>query len=263
MRSDFSPPKLDSLARELETEGVCVLRGALGSELISTWARAFDELVAERRSRPGGLAPRGEGRFYVTLPWTGPFSDASVFANPAVLGVLDRVLAQEYRLVQMGADTPVRGSQHQEVHRDYRPLFSDDIVTPLYALAVNFPLCDITEENGPFEMARGTHRMARQAGLDAIAEGRIALERFPMRAGDVMIRTPLALHRGTPNRTNRPRPMVVLGYVMHWLHTPKVDLRVPRCEHARLPKKLRELLRCELVDELPAAPVESYVEFAY
>lgn len=60
-------------------------------------------------------------------------------------------------MVQLGADVPVKGSDYQEVHRDYRPLFSDDFVTPLYALAVNFPLVEVTEENGPFHMARGTH----------------------------------------------------------------------------------------------------------
>lgn len=263
MSAGFSGAELDDHARALERDGVCVLRQVFDRALIERWSGAFSALVEERRGRAGGLAPRGEGRFYVTLPWTQPFADPDVFASGAVLGVLDRVFAQEYRLVQLGTDTPVRGSQYQEIHRDYRPLFSDDVVTPLYALAVNFALCDVTKENGPFEMARGTHRMPKQAALDAVASGAIAMEPFPMRAGDVMIRTPLALHRGTPNRTDRPRPMIVLGYVMHWLHTPKVELQVPRRDHARLPPALQALLRCELVDELATDRAESYVEFAY
>ncbi|MBB5508233.1 hypothetical protein HDG35_004514 [Paraburkholderia sp. JPY681] len=32
-----------------------------------------------------------------------------------------------------------------------------------------------------------------------------------MELGDVMIRDVRALHRGTPNRTEAPRPMVVIG----------------------------------------------------
>jgi hypothetical protein len=75
--------------------------------------------------------------------------------------------------------------------------------------------------------------------------------------------TPLALHRGTPNTTDAPRPMVVLGYVMHWLHTPKVDVTVPRAWYEALPAEQRKLLRCAVVDELPENPAESYVEFAY
>jgi hypothetical protein len=88
------------------------------------------------------------------------------------------------------------------------------------------------------------------------------MEPFPMELGDVLIRSPLALHRGTPNRTDTPRPMVVLGYVMHWLHTPKVDLRVPRAAWERLSTAHRRLLRCEVVEGLDFRP-ESYVDFKY
>jgi ectoine hydroxylase-related dioxygenase (phytanoyl-CoA dioxygenase family) len=254
---------LDRLVDDLNRDGICILPGVLDRALVQRWAEAFERLVAERRARRGGLAPREEGRFYVTLPWVPPFADASVFAHPQVLAVLDRIFPQEYVMVQLAADTPVRGSDYQEIHRDYRPLFSDQVVTPLYALAVNFPLCDVTLENGPLEMARGTHRMPREEGLARIAAGEIAVESFPMRMGDVAIRTPLALHRGTPNRTDSPRPMVVMGYVMHWLHTPKVDLTLPRAYYASLPEPLRKLLRCEVVEKLPEAPVESYVDFKY
>ena len=56
--------------------------------------------------------------------------------------------------------------------------------------------------------------------------------------------------------------MVVMGYVMHWLHTPKVDLRVPRDAYAQLPEATRRMLRCEVVEQLEYRP-ESYVEFKY
>jgi len=72
---------------------------------------------------------------------------------------------------------------------------------------------------------------------------------FLYEASDVTIRTPLALHRGSPNRTNKPRPMVVMGYVMHWLHT-KVDLTLQRDYYESLPAQV-QLLRCQVVDQLP------------
>src|SRR3712207_8636608 len=55
--------------------------------------------------------------------------------------------SQEYVMVQLGADVAGPGSEAQEVHRDYRPLFDDTFVTPLYALAVNFPLVERSEEH--------------------------------------------------------------------------------------------------------------------
>ena len=259
----FTDEQLDAYAEELRHDGICTLPGLFSRELIDSWARAFAALVDARRGRPGALAPRGPGRFYVTLPWVEPFADTGVFANPDLMALLRRIFPQEYRLVQLAADTPERGSAYQEVHRDYRPLFTDQIVTPLYALAVNFPLCDVTPENGPLEMERRTHVLPRDEGLAKVAAGELPLEQFTMKAGDVSVRTPLALHRGTPNRTDQMRPMVVLGYVMHWLHTPKVELSVPRAYYESLPPAQREMLRCEVVDELPAEATESYVEFAY
>lgn len=166
-------------------------------------------------------------------------------------------------MVQLGVDIPVQGSDYQEIHRDFRPLFSDQVVTPLYSLAVNFPLVEVTAENGPFQMARGTHVLPRDEGLVKLTSGEIPMESFYMMPGDVAIRTPLALHRGSPNRTSQPRPMVVMGYAMHWLHTPKVDLTVQRDDYESLPEQTKQLLRCQVVEQLPENKVETYINFKY
>ena len=258
----FSESQLDALADDLNRDGICVLRGLFDRALVQEWADAFARLFEERQSREGALAPRDQGRYYTTLPWVKPFADEHVFANPAVLGVLDRIFVQEYVMVQLAADTPVRGSEYQEVHRDYRPLFTDDFITPLYAVAVNFPLVDVNEENGPFEMARGTHTLTRDEGLRKLEAGEIALESFTLAMGDLMIRTPLALHRGTPNKTDTPRPMVVMGYAMHWLHTANVDLTLPRDYYESLPEERRALLRCNVVEELEEQ-TERYLDFKF
>src|SRR4051812_43951851 len=161
MGASFSDADLDRLVADLNRDGICILRGALAASLVDEWHAAFERLFAARQARPGGLAPREQSRYYLTLPWVPPFADEQVFANPAVLGVLNRIFPQEYVMVQLGVDVPLEGSDYQETHRDYRPLFSDDINTPLYALAVNFPLVEVTEENGPLQHARGTHLMGR------------------------------------------------------------------------------------------------------
>jgi hypothetical protein len=259
----FNDTELDRLAEELNRDGICILRGLFQRSLIQEWAIAFDKLFRERQKIPGGVAPRGPARGYVTLPWVAPFADPFVFANPTIFGILDRVFFQEYRMVQLAADIPMQGSEYQEIHRDFRPLFTDKIVTPLYALAVNFPLVEVTEDNGPFEMARGTHVMPKEEALAKVHSGEIPMEAFYMQPGDAMIRSPLALHRGTPNRTPRPRPMIVMGYVMHWLHTFKVDLNLQRDYYEKLPPHLQELLRCRVVDRLSDDGTETYINFEY
>jgi hypothetical protein len=255
-------PELDTLAEDLNRDGICLLRGLLDDHVIDQWHEAFNRLFYERQKRPGGLAPREKARFYLTLPWVPPFADEHIFAHPVIRGLLDHVFAQEYVMVQLGADVPLQGSEYQETHRDYRPLFTDDFVTPLYALAVNFPLVDVTEENGSLQMARGTHRMTRDDALAKVNRGEIPMESFHMKRGDVSIRTPLALHRGTPNRTNEPRPMIIMGYAMHWLHTPKVDLTIPRDFYETLSEEDQKLLRCRVVDHLEEK-AETYLQFKY
>lgn len=258
----WSSAELDQFAADLNRDGICVVHGIFDQEFIAEWRAAFEELFHERQNRPGGLAPRETARYYLTLPWVRPFANEQVFANPVILGVLNRIFAQDFMMVQLGADVPVKGSDYQEIHRDFRPLFTEEFVTPLYALAVNVPLVEVTEENGAFQMARGTHRLPRKMGLEKVASGEIPLESFYVQPGDVMIRSPLALHRGSPNRTDIPRPMVVMGYVMHWLHTPKVELTLPRDYYESLAPELQKMLRCNIVDQL-GEKAETYVNFKY
>jgi ectoine hydroxylase-related dioxygenase (phytanoyl-CoA dioxygenase family) len=260
---DIPDSELETLAADLARDGICILKGLFDREGIRAWAEAFDALVERRRGIPGALAPRGPGRFYVTLPWTAPFADPDVFAAPALMRLLGKVFAQEFELVQLAADTPGPGSDYQELHRDHRPLFAEDFPTPPYALAANFALCDVTEANGPLQMVRGSHRMTKREAADRLARGEARIESFPVETGDLTLRWPYALHRGSPNRTDRLRPMVVMGYVMHWLRTAKVDLEVPRNVYDTFDPRVRALLRCRVTEAPPAEKAEAYVEFEY
>jgi hypothetical protein len=253
---------VDDAVTDLLRDGAVVLRGLLDPCLVLRWADAFAALWQRRRRSRQGLAPRGPGRYYTTLPWTAPFADADVFANEVILEIVGRILGPHHVLVQLAADTPVRGSVHQEMHRDFPPLFGDGVATPLYALAVNFPLCPVREDNGPFRMARGTHLLPRAEADAAVADGRIPTESVHMDLGDVIVRTPFQLHAGSPNVTNRPRPMVVMGYVCDWLRTDNVHLDVPRSYHEALDPAVQRLLRCEVVDRLRDRP-ETYVHFKH
>jgi hypothetical protein len=259
----FSDQQLDKLARELQDDGICVLRGALDPLLIQGWADAFAQLFERRRTIEGGLAPRETERYYLTLPWREPFADERVFAHPAILGVLDRLFDKDYVMVQLGADVPLPGAEYQEVHRDFMHIFPEEVITPIYAVAVNFPLVKITDENGPFQMARKTHKMTRAEGLKKIETGELEFESFYADPGDVTIRSPLALHRGTPNRSGAARPMVVMGYVRAWMNTPNVSMSIPRAYLDSLPGHLRNRMRCEEIDEVVEDDVETYVNFKF
>jgi hypothetical protein len=85
-----------------------------------------------------------------------------------------------------------------------------------------------------------------------------------MRLGDVMLRDVRGLHRGTPNLTGTPRPMVVIGYSRSWYFRPEVRIEVPRDTFANLPARARRLLRYNpQVDAAPRHFDENYRQFAY
>lgn len=262
----YSEAELDSFTQEVLRESFCVLKGHFPVETLQRWREAFSPLLETHIAREGHLFNRGPGRFYVTLPFTEPFADPSIFEDEDVLGIVMRLVGEDCTLVQLATDTPVEGSDFQDIHRDAPPLFPEtERETPPFQLAVNFPLVDVEIANGPFEVARGTHMMSKAEGLRSIESGEIKLEPVTMKLGDVMIRDVRSLHRGTPNRTREPRPMVVIGYSRRWLFRPEVSIRVPRRELERLSERARFLLRfnpvVESLDDLPETEV--YQSFAY
>ncbi len=86
-----------------------------------------------------------------------------------------------------------------------------------------------------------------------------------MKRGDVMIRDVRGLHRGTPNTTPIPRPMVVIGYSRKWLHRPEVSIEVPRAMMGELSHRARRMLRYNpIVDGIQQNPKsETYDTFSY
>lgn len=115
-------------------------------------------------------------------------------------GVMDdRIIVDPW-----GCDVPVRGSEYRSIHADYRqPLFGERpyLALPIYALVVRFGRVRTTPNNGPIELAPGSHRMIRTEALSAVQVGEIRMQAIPLEIGDVLIRHPWTLHRGSPNHT--------------------------------------------------------------
>jgi hypothetical protein len=252
-------------ADQVLRHGFCVLPGHFRAETLRRWAAAFAPRLQAHIAREGDRKNRGPGRFYVTLPFEPPFADPALFEDEDVLGIVGRLVGDDPVMCQLATDTPLLGSEYQDVHRDTPPLFPETgQETPPYQLAVNFPLCDVTPEMGPFEVARGTHMVPKVEALRRLDSGEARLEPILMKLGDVMIRDVRGLHRGTPNRTGVPRPMVVIGYSRRWLFRPEVNIRVPRSALPGLSPRARQLLRFNpVVVRVDEPEAEVYQSFAY
>jgi hypothetical protein len=264
--SRYQPDEIDRYVAEFHRDGFCILRNHYPVEKLRAWQAAFQPLLDNHLAIEGAKKNRGPARYYVTLPFREPFADPQFYEDEDVLAIVGRLVGDDFVMCQLATDTPLLGSDYQEIHRDTPPLFPETgQETPPFQLAVNFPLIDVTAENGPFEVARGTHVLPNAEALRLIETGERPLEPIALKLGDVMIRDVRGLHRGTPNRTNEPRPMVVIGYSRRWLFRPEVSIRLPRAALTGLSERARHMLRfnpiVESVDEQPAG--ETYQAFAY
>lgn len=239
--------------------------GLFPVEKIDRWNEAFLPLLYRHIEREGHLKNRGPARYYVTLPFVAPFADPEFFENEVILGIVEKLVGRDGVMCQLATDTPLEGSDYQDVHRDTQLLFPETgQETPPYQLAVNFPLVDVTPENGPFEVAPATHMISKEEGLRRLETGEAKLEPICLKRGDVMVRDVRHLHRGTPNHTATPRPMVVIGYSRRWLFRPEVNIRIPRDTYDQLSDRAKFWLRFNpIVDSLEEEASESYQSFAF
>jgi hypothetical protein len=261
----YTTSETEAFAQGVLNDGFCILPDHFSASTLNSWREAFAPLLEAHIQREGHLINRGPARYYVTLPFAHPFADPHIYEDDDILAICERLVGEDMVMCQLATDTPLKGSDYQEIHRDALPLFPETgLETPPFQLAVNFPLVDVTRENGPFEVARGTHMMSKSEGMNQIQAGNIRLEAITMQLGDVMIRDVRGLHRGTPNPTSTPRPMVVIGYSRRWLFRPEVSIRVPRAAVENLSERARHLLRFNpIVESSDVMEGETYQSFAY
>jgi ectoine hydroxylase-related dioxygenase (phytanoyl-CoA dioxygenase family) len=266
MKGRYSDVEIERFAQEALRDGFCVLKNHFSKEKIEAWREACLPLLYRQIELEGGKTSRGSNRYYVTFPFQMPFADPEIFENPDVLAIVEILAGKNFVMCQLASDTPILGSDFQDIHRDCPPLFPETGgETPMYQLALNFPLVDVTPENGPLEIIRGTHMMSRDEGMKLVNSGEKKIEAISLQMGDIMIRDVRTLHRGTPNKTMEPRPMVVIGYSRLWLNRPEVDIKIPRHEFSKLSDFAKRMLRNNpIVEELDLGPKpESYTTFQY
>jgi len=205
--------------QEIQDRGYCVLSAHLPQRLIDDCRDAFWPVLLAYLEAHGHEPNRGPHRHFLPIPFDVPCYAPEFFFDPGILSIVRGVMGDRVVADQWGCDAPLRGSDYQEVHEDYRrPLFEEapDLPLPTYILVVSFGLVRIAAENGPIEIAPGTHRMPRAAALQAVGSGEIGLQSVPLEMGDVLIRHPWTLHRGTPNTTDTPRALATVRYVRRW-----------------------------------------------
>jgi hypothetical protein len=255
----FSKEQFDiaSIMGGLYGDGFIALKNAFSRE----WTKQLydDVMIAyeDALKRPGGAVGRGPKRHYVEIhPEDISFIDLAT--HPWVVAVCEAVLGPEYKIVEIGFDVPNPGAMNQPWHRDFPAL--DDTITGrrLNSLAFNLTLIDVTEDMGPFEIAPGTQWDLPEGFEHGMFPPKTLYPRYEERAqrklpkmGDISARSALTIHRGTENRSDKARPVLVLGVdAPGAINAERHDLQLTKRYFETLPQSLKEHLTYRLVDEL-------------
>ncbi|HEU4534609.1 MAG TPA: hypothetical protein VFS00_10845, partial [Polyangiaceae bacterium] len=113
-------------------------------------------------------------------------------------------------------------------------------------------------EHGPFEIALGTQWDPIPGAADGMFPDKVLWDRYISRAvqklpqrGDISARSALTIHRGTANRSNEARPVLVVGAdAPDGTNAGHHDLQVTRAYAATLPPRVLDHLTYRLVDEI-------------
>jgi hypothetical protein len=239
-------PCCDVIA-ELQQQGFCVLKAHLDPEPIHKCREAFWPILLDYLDKNRDQPNRGDHRHFVPMPFDPPCFAPEFFFDAGILGIVRGVMDQRAVADQWGCDAALKGSTHQQPHADYRhPLFAEapDLPLPAYMLVVSFGLIDITPVHGPIEIAPGTHQMPRSEAQRAVEEGTTPLQPVTLQIGDVLIRHPWAIHRGTPNLTDTPRALLTIRYVRRWYADYSRDVNpIPAAVWQSLTEEQQSVLR--------------------
>jgi hypothetical protein len=247
-----------SIMGGLYGDGIIGLKGAFTREWAQRLREDIDDLFAEGLTRPGALVGRGPRRYYAEIHPERIRGFVDLVTHPWVVAVCRAVLGPDYKIVEIGFDVPLPGAMLQPWHRDFPAPEATLAGRRLNSLAFNLTTIDVTEDMGPFEIAPGTqwdepeafeHEMFPPKALYARYDAR-AQKKMP-RMGDISARSALTIHRGTPNRSDTSRPVLVLGVdAPDARNAERHDLQLTRAFYETIPEWLRPNLTCRIVTAL-------------
>ncbi|QNA89090.1 phytanoyl-CoA dioxygenase [Massilia sp. Dwa41.01b] len=238
-------------------DGIIACKGAFERAWVERLGADIATLFDEAKRQPGGVLERGPSRYYVEVHPERISGFADIIAHPWVVAVCRAVLGPDYRVVEAGFDVPGPGALHQPRHRDFPAPEATLVGRRLNSLAFNITTVDVEEDMGPFEIAPGT-QWDDLLGDDPMFPAQDKWARYDERRqrklprmGDISARSALTIHRGTANRSNKSRPVFVLGVdAPDAGNAAKHDLQLTHAYYETLAPELRRHITCRLVERL-------------
>lgn len=248
----LSSDTLRGAIQQVRHNGYVLLEGVLPRDFIADLRAAFAPLLEAHVAEVGpGFRDKlnGVNHYNVYLPFATPFKDERVIANSLALPIIKALVGEECVCHYFASNTAFPGSTYQDVHADISPLFPETMpVLPPYSVVLNIPLVEFREDNAPLEVwPGGTHHHVATASQIPMLAATMHSKRVLMPAGSLLIRDSRMWHRGTPHRSNEPRPNLALVYSRSWLKLQRPQIEISRAAYDGLSEQAQKLFRLEKI----------------
>jgi Phytanoyl-CoA dioxygenase (PhyH) len=201
----LSEGEREEFRRSFAENGYVIVRNVVSRDKLSDLrTRMIDEF--ERAKRAEGLFVGGgliSGHLN-SFP-----GEQSRFAYDAlrergIIDLLTSMIPGPLGALRMGCNLnlPKSVAQHYHVDSAFTAAF----------IIVNVAVVDTDLVNGAIDVVPGTHRKFYKFWRFAVERPYRYHARLPMNAGDILIRTSTLWHRGMPNRSATPRPMLAMTF---------------------------------------------------
>jgi len=198
-------PNIEQLKETFARDGYLVFRNLVSPERLSTLhkqlSQAFDSAKQSGQLFSGGGTISGHLNCFP--------GESSRFAYEAlesngIIDLIKTVFPKATRLPNVGCNfnLPHSVAQHYHADRNYLDHF----------MIANVAVVDTNIANGAIDIIPGSHQKFYKYwrfAMERVARGSTRIE---MKQGDVLVRTSNVWHRGMPNMTDVPRPMIAFTW---------------------------------------------------
>ncbi len=220
-----TPEQRQGWLRELRVNGFVILRGFVDV----AWVVALREQLVpilngefERYRKGEAQTQRATNRLALDLSryaklLDGPLGDPRYRQHPVIEELVGEVFggADRWRRGWSQVECVWPGSVHMDWHSDQTPEESPDPdrMNEPVRLTYNVPLVEFSWASGAMEILPGTHHLPRNLLRTALKDVRnLYPVRLDLSLGDAVLRDGNGMHRGTPNLSDAPRPMLDQTY---------------------------------------------------
>ncbi len=197
----WSADEVADLRRGLDEDGYFVLPGVVSVERVAEFRSRLLEEYARAEKFNGGGSYSGHLNCF-------PGRESRMFYDELVAGGLVHAIGDlrpaQADAVRATLNFNLPGSVAQHYHTD--GLYTEDF------LICNIAVVDTDLTNGAIDVLPGTHRRYLPFWEYALERKYKLTRRLEMNAGDVLVRRSTLWHRGMPNKSDVPRPMMSITF---------------------------------------------------